>query len=983
MIVGFCAVLVLIRITYSLAEICFERDWPRHTWRGLILSFALLVMCSSAFGQAARVDIPLLTSGPFVPITEQGALPQTLWMADSIVYVCTHPSATLAACQANPITTYTDSTEGTTCPSNVQMVQLPGNTCTASSGVTSNVGFWYGGGLVDYWVVSLYGNYGPFTVNPPYPAVSGCPTTGCTFTGPISAPITNNICIASNQGTTNAGTDIAACEAIISNGGTIDARGYTSASTINGLRISKPLTLMLGPGPFNVTGIIDAHDTQNVTIECSYTIMTGNTGAGNPVIDAMGVNDFKMSGCIIAQGQGATKSTIGLLQARTSAWQHVERTHLQDDLIVLQSDPTANGGCGTFALYNYGAEVTEYDHLYLTADRPFVLTDTNAWPSYAPAPVHASCGVTAPDVPFFTGNTTASSVTLGGQTNLISTYEAMILDGTFDFVANIGEASGSIIPGNNAIQMTQNNPNANISGEIEGYYRVINNVGQIEGSQFNMLCSLCQSSPFTGSLTTSAGSAIATPSTMVGLYPGQMITSANVPRGTLVNAVGTTTITMSTGTGVLAGTATATMGEPIITMTGSVQNSHFNIFDTGGVEANYIWSPNPAIVPSIGWSANLPANVDITWPTSSQSTAPIAGHWEIPYESGAATPIVSSNVQGSYCNPTGCSIVGDGILSGRSVSSTGQASSGSTVGKGGDYYMVGQSSWSQPSHLTTQDLANTGIAGTQLTRGGAAGTIALVLPDSGHGAQIIGTQAEWEGNYNPSYTYGNYGSVVAGSNGNYFTNTLAGDWVFYSATHRLVIGSGTGAGNIFTSSGVSIANALWLPSQETLSGYNCLQIDAIGNITKTGTACGSGAEPVPTTVLKTGSGLGNYSSTSTSLVNVDATNLSYTVTIPTGYRLVISANGNCFQGSTTAYADFALYDSYSSAVLSGSRRHVTAISAAGTTTTFSLQGVIAGDGNSHTINLQYLTSDATAAIIVTNGSTLLTPSIIFTLYQSN
>ena len=146
---------------------------------------ALILAAVSAFGQAARVDIPLLTSGPSVPITG-GALPQTLWVANSLVYVCTHPSATLAACQAAPVTTYTDSTEGTTCPSTTQMVQLPGNTCTASSGVTANVGFWYGGGLVDYWVVSPYGNYGPFTVNPPYPAVSDCPTTGCAFTGPVS-----------------------------------------------------------------------------------------------------------------------------------------------------------------------------------------------------------------------------------------------------------------------------------------------------------------------------------------------------------------------------------------------------------------------------------------------------------------------------------------------------------------------------------------------------------------------------------------------------------------------------------------------------------------------------------------------------------------------------------------------------------------------------------------------------------------------------
>jgi hypothetical protein len=138
-------------------------------------------------------------------------LPQALWVANSLVYVCTHPSSTLAACQAAPITTYTDSTEGTTCPSTEQMVQLPGNTCTASSGVTANVGFWYGDGVFDYWIVSSYGTYGPFSGNSSnFPSSCGNPIgipcggtgattaagalaelggvsiTGAAFTGPVS-----------------------------------------------------------------------------------------------------------------------------------------------------------------------------------------------------------------------------------------------------------------------------------------------------------------------------------------------------------------------------------------------------------------------------------------------------------------------------------------------------------------------------------------------------------------------------------------------------------------------------------------------------------------------------------------------------------------------------------------------------------------------------------------------------------------------------
>lgn len=169
MILAFAVVLVVLRVFYSLAEMVFERDWPRSTWRGLVLSLALLGLCASAFGQSspARVDVPIQTSGPSVPVSG-GPLPQTLWVANSTVALCIHPQSTYAGCVANPLQTYTDLTLGSTCPTATPLVQLPGNTCTADTGTTANIGFWYNSALgsVDYYVVSSYGTYGPFTITP-------------------------------------------------------------------------------------------------------------------------------------------------------------------------------------------------------------------------------------------------------------------------------------------------------------------------------------------------------------------------------------------------------------------------------------------------------------------------------------------------------------------------------------------------------------------------------------------------------------------------------------------------------------------------------------------------------------------------------------------------------------------------------------------------------------------------------------------------
>ena len=230
MILIFILGLVALRILYSVGEVYYERDWPRDTWKGLLIALGLLCIAISAFGQAVRIDIPLQTSGPSVPISG-GPLPQALWVANAAAYLCTHPSTTLAACQAAPITTYTDSTEGTTCPTATPLVQLPGNTCTASTGTAANVGFWYGGGVFDYWIVSSYGTYGPFSgnsSNSALPSSCGNPTgipcggtgattaagalanlggaalSGAAFTGPVSGTS------ASFSGTVAAGTSISA-----------------------------------------------------------------------------------------------------------------------------------------------------------------------------------------------------------------------------------------------------------------------------------------------------------------------------------------------------------------------------------------------------------------------------------------------------------------------------------------------------------------------------------------------------------------------------------------------------------------------------------------------------------------------------------------------------------------------------------------------------------------------------------------------------
>ena len=104
--------LVLLRVLYSLAEIYFERDGPRRTWRGLVTSIALVILCASAFGQNVRWDLTASTttgSGQMVPML---ALPGA--------YVNFYTGCTTLPC-STPATTYISSTSATTCASGSEL----------------------------------------------------------------------------------------------------------------------------------------------------------------------------------------------------------------------------------------------------------------------------------------------------------------------------------------------------------------------------------------------------------------------------------------------------------------------------------------------------------------------------------------------------------------------------------------------------------------------------------------------------------------------------------------------------------------------------------------------------------------------------------------------------------------------------------------------------------------------------------------------
>ncbi len=133
---------------------------------------------------------------------------------------------------------------------------------------------------------------------------------------------------------------------------------------------------------------------------------------------------------------------------------------------------------------------------------------------------------------------------------------------------------------------------------------------------------------------------------------------------------------------------------------------------------------------------------------------------------------------------------------------------------------------------------------------------------------------------------------------------------------------------------------------------------------------------IPTVTLLKGSGAGNYATASTSYVDVDVLRLSYTVVIPFGYKLIINANGSGFTATGAALFSISLFDG--GTIL----ERTDGPDPSGVTAIWTMKTVINGDGNSHTIKLQYKTSVAGDPATINNTGANV-PTMIFQLTPAN
>src|SRR5271156_5697566 len=145
--------------------------------RKILFSAALLLACGvSVFGQGFSIgaDLPINTAlynpGPISTIS------------GTLISICAHP-ANAVPC-TNKVTTYTDITTATACPTSTQLVLSGTNSCVANTDPYGNWRAWVGPGTYDFTVQFPTGQaYGPFTISTAAGGSGSILPTNNVFTG--------------------------------------------------------------------------------------------------------------------------------------------------------------------------------------------------------------------------------------------------------------------------------------------------------------------------------------------------------------------------------------------------------------------------------------------------------------------------------------------------------------------------------------------------------------------------------------------------------------------------------------------------------------------------------------------------------------------------------------------------------------------------------------------------------------------------------
>lgn len=133
--------------------------------RKLLLILALFSPGLSNAQIAARIDQLVWTTPSTTPPGDQ---PPVYAVINAKVNICGFPAVMSGGVCTNKVTTYTDSTLATACPSTAQLTAPGTSACISTTGLQGALGLWYNAATqthMTYTLSTAWGNFGPYDID--------------------------------------------------------------------------------------------------------------------------------------------------------------------------------------------------------------------------------------------------------------------------------------------------------------------------------------------------------------------------------------------------------------------------------------------------------------------------------------------------------------------------------------------------------------------------------------------------------------------------------------------------------------------------------------------------------------------------------------------------------------------------------------------------------------------------------------------------
>jgi len=236
------------------------------------LFLATLLLSVSALAQGVRFDVNTITTT--AGNVQPPGYPALLAVPYASIAVCNAPANGVPC--TNYVTTYTDSSRGTSCPNTSQVVLQGTTACVSTSDALGNAGWWITAGTYAYTVVTPKGSFGPFYFTAgslgggggvTWPATGDIVVSNGTSSPAGLVPSTTGFCPIVSGGVWT----LAACGTVTGPGGSSISGDVVLFSGTSGTVISDSLKSLQGTGNF-----IPLTNGTHATNDCAKWDASGN-----------------------------------------------------------------------------------------------------------------------------------------------------------------------------------------------------------------------------------------------------------------------------------------------------------------------------------------------------------------------------------------------------------------------------------------------------------------------------------------------------------------------------------------------------------------------------------------------------------------------------------------------------------------------------------------------------------------------------------